>query len=151
MRKPKRASGDERVRNVGNGLLLRRRQKEDGSGVEPCPAQPDAEGGVCLAMALAQLAARLNCTEYKNWVKAGHSLLLLRAALQRYAGEQVQAFHRQLVARGAARLTPSGRGCRGSCIPRGRQVRHGALLFLQPWERGEDFGALQPRLVLPVA
>ncbi|XP_015273958.1 PREDICTED: uncharacterized protein CXorf38 homolog isoform X3 [Gekko japonicus] len=74
-------------------------------------------------MALAELAARLNCTEYKNWVKAGHSLLLLRAALQRYAGEQVQAFHRQLVARGTARLAPSGRSCRGRCTPRGRQFQ----------------------------
>ncbi|XP_077199023.1 uncharacterized protein CXorf38 homolog isoform X2 [Paroedura picta] len=85
-------------------------------------------------MALAELAARLNCTEYKNWVKAGHSLLLLRSALQRYAGEQVHAFHRQLVARGAARLAPPGRGCRGSCTPRGRQFQP-ACTLCKEWKK----------------
>nr|XP_028583202.1 uncharacterized protein CXorf38 homolog isoform X2 [Podarcis muralis] len=73
-------------------------------------------------MALAELASRLNCAEYKNWVKAGHSLLLLRAALQRFTGEQVQAFHRQLVARSSARLSPSGLRCSGRCTPRGKQA-----------------------------
>ncbi|XP_054829109.1 uncharacterized protein CXorf38 homolog isoform X2 [Eublepharis macularius] len=85
-------------------------------------------------MALAELAARLNCKEYKNWVKAGHSLLLLRAALQRYAGEQVHAFHRQLVARGAARLAPLGRGCAGSCTPRGRQFQP-ACSLCKAWKK----------------
>ncbi|KAM6448069.1 uncharacterized protein CXorf38 homolog isoform 2-T2 [Liasis olivaceus] len=74
-------------------------------------------------MALAELAARLNCAEYKNWLKAGHSLLLLRAALQRFAGEQIHAFHRQLIASDSARLTPPGRRCGGRCTPRGKQFQ----------------------------
>ncbi|XP_066475025.1 uncharacterized protein CXorf38 homolog isoform X2 [Tiliqua scincoides] len=85
-------------------------------------------------MALAELAARLNCAEYKNWVKAGHSLLLLRAALQRFAGEQVQAFHRQLVARSSARLAPPGRQCSGSCNPRGKQFQP-ACSLCKEWKR----------------
>ncbi|XP_037758465.1 uncharacterized protein CXorf38 homolog isoform X2 [Chelonia mydas] len=70
-------------------------------------------------MELAELAARLNCAEYKNWVKAGHCLVLLRDALQRFAGEQLRAFHRQLL----ARLPPPGRLCRSRCLPRGRQFQ----------------------------
>ncbi|XP_048348260.1 uncharacterized protein CXorf38 homolog [Sphaerodactylus townsendi] len=85
-------------------------------------------------MALAELAARLNCAEYKNWVKAGHGLLLLRAALQRYVGEQIHAFHRQLVARHADRLAPSGRGCTGSCTPRGRQFQP-ACSLCKEWKK----------------
>ncbi|XP_015746535.1 uncharacterized protein CXorf38 homolog isoform X1 [Python bivittatus] len=74
-------------------------------------------------MALAELAARLNSAEYKNWLKAGHSLLLVRAALQRFAGEQIHAFHRQLIASDSARLTPPGRRCGGRCTPRGKQFQ----------------------------
>ncbi|XP_053242887.1 uncharacterized protein CXorf38 homolog isoform X1 [Podarcis raffonei] len=85
-------------------------------------------------MALAELASRLNCAEYKNWVKAGHSLLLLRAALQRFAGEQVQAFHRQLVARSSARLSPSGLRCSGRCTPRGKQFQP-ACSLCKEWKK----------------
>ncbi|XP_062982595.1 uncharacterized protein CXorf38 homolog [Elgaria multicarinata webbii] len=81
-------------------------------------------------MALAELAARLNCAEYKNWVKAGHSLLLLRAALQRFAGEQIHAFHRQLV----ARLGPLGARCSGRCIPRGKQFQP-ACSLCKEWKK----------------
>ncbi|XP_028583201.2 uncharacterized protein CXorf38 homolog isoform X1 [Podarcis muralis] len=85
-------------------------------------------------MALAELASRLNCAEYKNWVKAGHSLLLLRAALQRFAGEQVQAFHRELVARSSARLSPSGLRCSGRCTPRGKQFQP-ACSLCKEWKK----------------
>ncbi|XP_020639538.3 uncharacterized protein CXorf38 homolog isoform X1 [Pogona vitticeps] len=85
-------------------------------------------------MALAELAARLNCAEYKNWVKAGHSLVLLRAALERFAGEQVEAFHRQLVARDAARLSPPGRRCSGQCAPRGKQFQP-ACSLCKEWKK----------------
>uniref|UniRef100_A0ABM5FY46 Uncharacterized protein CXorf38 homolog isoform X3 n=1 Tax=Pogona vitticeps TaxID=103695 RepID=A0ABM5FY46_9SAUR len=85
-------------------------------------------------MALAELAARLNCAEYKNWVKAGHSLVLLRAALERFAGEQVEAFHRQLVARDAARLSPPGRRCSGRCAPRGKQFQP-ACSLCKEWKK----------------
>ncbi|XP_044297851.1 uncharacterized protein CXorf38 homolog isoform X1 [Varanus komodoensis] len=81
-------------------------------------------------MALAELAARLNCAEYKNWVKAGHSLLLLRGALQRFAHEQVHAFHRQLV----ARLAPLGGRCSGRCIPRGKQFQPSCSLCKE-WKK----------------
>ncbi|KAM9173048.1 uncharacterized protein CXorf38 homolog isoform 1-T1 [Pangshura tecta] len=81
-------------------------------------------------MALAELAARLNCAEYKNWVKAGHCLLLLRDALQRFAGEQLRAFHRQLL----ARLAPAGRLCRSRCLPRGRQFQSSCSLCTE-WKK----------------
>ncbi|XP_053861792.1 uncharacterized protein CXorf38 homolog isoform X2 [Malaclemys terrapin pileata] len=85
-------------------------------------------------MALAELAARLNCAEYKNWVKAGHCLVLLRDALQRFAGEQLRAFHRQLLARSPARLAPPGRLCRGRCLPRGRQFQSSCSLCTE-WKK----------------
>uniref|UniRef100_A0A2R9CMB2 Chromosome X open reading frame 38 n=1 Tax=Pan paniscus TaxID=9597 RepID=A0A2R9CMB2_PANPA len=47
-------------------------------------------------MVLSELAARLNCAEYKNWVKAGHCLLLLRSCLQGFVGREVLSFHRGL-------------------------------------------------------
>uniref|UniRef100_A0A8C3S8P5 Chromosome X open reading frame 38 n=1 Tax=Chelydra serpentina TaxID=8475 RepID=A0A8C3S8P5_CHESE len=85
-------------------------------------------------MALAELAARLNCAEYKNWVKAGHCLVLLRDALQRFAGEQLRAFHRQLLARSPARLAPPGRLCRSRCLPRGRQFQSSCSLCTE-WKK----------------
>ncbi|XP_043361805.1 uncharacterized protein CXorf38 homolog isoform X2 [Dermochelys coriacea] len=79
-----------------------------------------------------ELAARLNCAEYKNWVKAGHCLVLLRDALQRFAGEQLRAFHRQLL----ARLAPPGRLCRSRCrcLPRGRQFQPSCSLCTE-WKK----------------
>lgn len=74
-------------------------------------------------MALVELAVRLNSAEYKNWLKAGHSCLLLKAALQRFADEQIHVFHCQLIASDSARLIPSGFRCDGHYIPRDKQVR----------------------------
>uniref|UniRef100_A0A8D2GMV7 Chromosome X open reading frame 38 n=1 Tax=Urocitellus parryii TaxID=9999 RepID=A0A8D2GMV7_UROPR len=73
-------------------------------------------------MVLSELAARLNCAEYKNWVKAGHCLLLLRSCLQGFVGREVLSFHRGLLAE-APGLSPSAT-CRGGsrCSPRARQV-----------------------------
>lgn len=71
---------------------------------------------------LSELAVRLNCAEYKNWVKAGHCLLLLRSCLQGFIRREVLSFHRGLLA------TVPGLGphaiCRGGsrCSPRARQV-----------------------------
>ncbi|XP_032076276.1 uncharacterized protein CXorf38 homolog [Thamnophis elegans] len=48
-------------------------------------------------MALAELAARLNCAKYKNWLKDRHSHHLLKAALQHFADEQIHVFHRHSV------------------------------------------------------
>ncbi|CAD7681981.1 unnamed protein product [Nyctereutes procyonoides] len=74
-------------------------------------------------MVLSELAARLNCTEYKNWVKAGHCLLLLRGCLQGFVAREVLAFHRGLLA-----ATPSlgpRAACRSGsrCSPRARQFQ----------------------------
>lgn len=73
-------------------------------------------------MVLAELAARLNCAEYKNWVKAGHCLLLLRGCLQGFVSREVLAFHRGLLA-AAPSLGPRAACRSGSrCSPRARQV-----------------------------
>ncbi|XP_047297827.1 uncharacterized protein CXorf38 isoform X5 [Homo sapiens] len=73
-------------------------------------------------MVLSELAARLNCAEYKNWVKAGHCLLLLRSCLQGFVGREVLSFHRGLLA-AAPGLGPRA-VCRGGsrCSPRARQA-----------------------------
>lgn len=73
-------------------------------------------------MVPSELAARLNCAEYKNWVKAGHCLLLLRGCLQGFVGREVLAFHRALLA-AAPGLGPQAACRSGSrCSPRARQV-----------------------------
>nr|XP_030690789.1 uncharacterized protein CXorf38 homolog isoform X2 [Globicephala melas] len=74
-------------------------------------------------MVLSELAARLNCAEYKNWVKAGHCLLLLRGCLQGFVGREVLAFHRSLLA-AAPGLGPLATCRSGSrCSPRARQFQ----------------------------
>ncbi|KAM9041580.1 uncharacterized protein CXorf38 homolog isoform 3-T3 [Megaptera novaeangliae] len=74
-------------------------------------------------MVLSELAARLNCAEYKNWVKAGHCLLLLRGCLQGFVGREVLAFHRSLLA-AAPGLGPRAACRSGSrCSPRARQFQ----------------------------
>lgn len=73
-------------------------------------------------MVLSELAVRLNCAEYKNWVKAGHCLLLLRGCLQGFVGREVLAFHSSLLA-AAPGLGPRAACSSGSrCSPRARQV-----------------------------
>ncbi|XP_060230790.1 uncharacterized protein CXorf38 homolog isoform X2 [Meriones unguiculatus] len=74
-------------------------------------------------MVLSELAARLNCTEYKNWVKAGHCLLLLRSSLQGFVRREVLSFHRGLLA-AVPGLGPHAT-CRGGsrCSPRARQFQ----------------------------
>ncbi|XP_068390188.1 uncharacterized protein CXorf38 homolog [Eschrichtius robustus] len=74
-------------------------------------------------MVLSELAARLNCVEYKNWVKAGYCLLLLRGCLQGFVGREVLAFHRSLLA-AAPGLGPRAACRSGSrCSPRARQFQ----------------------------
>lgn len=73
-------------------------------------------------MVLSELAARLNCAEYKNWVKAGHCLLLLRGCLQGFIRREMLAFHRGLLA-SAPGLGPRATCRSGSqCSPHARQV-----------------------------
>ncbi|XP_074851083.1 uncharacterized protein CXorf38 homolog isoform X1 [Carettochelys insculpta] len=76
------------------------------------------------------LLERLNCAEYKNWVKAGHCLLVLRDALERFAGEQTRLFHRQLL----ARLAPPRRPCSSRCRPQGKQFQSSCSLCTQ-WKK----------------
>lgn len=73
-------------------------------------------------MVLSELAARLNCAEYKNWVKAGQCLLLLRSSLQGFVNREVLSFHRGLLT-AVPGLGPQAT-CRGGsrCSPRARQV-----------------------------
>ncbi|KAG8508033.1 putative protein CXorf38 [Galemys pyrenaicus] len=74
-------------------------------------------------MVLSELAARLNCAEYKNWVKAGHCLLLLRGCLQGFVGREVLAFHQGLLA-AVPGLGPRAACCSLSrCSPRARQFQ----------------------------
>ncbi|EDL97635.1 similar to RIKEN cDNA 1810030O07 (predicted) [Rattus norvegicus] len=72
-------------------------------------------------MVLSELAARLNCAEYKNWVKAGQCLLLLRSCLQGFVNREVLSFHRGLLI-AVPGLGPQAT-CRGGsrCSPRARQ------------------------------
>ncbi|XP_073422105.1 uncharacterized protein CXorf38 homolog [Dendrobates tinctorius] len=67
-------------------------------------------------MALHGLFARLNCREYKNWMKAGHCLLLLQSRLQGYIDKEMQAFHRQL-----ANTVTASRQRRCQCRAKGKQ------------------------------
>lgn len=107
-------------------------------------------------MVLSELAARLNCTEYKNWVKAGHCLLLLRGCLQGFVAREVLAFHRGLLA-----ATPSlgpRAACRSGsrCSPRARQVSPWLYSHPPSWSPSTGSGALpgaaltaKPRAHLP--
>ena len=73
-------------------------------------------------MVLSELAVRLNCAEYKNWVKAGYCLLLLSGCLQGFVGREMLAFHSRLLA-AAPGLGPRAACSGGSrCSPRARQV-----------------------------
>ncbi|XP_016042746.1 uncharacterized protein CXorf38 homolog isoform X2 [Erinaceus europaeus] len=74
-------------------------------------------------MVLSELAARLNSAEYKNWVKAGHCLLLLRGCLQGFIDREMLAFHQGLLA-AAPSLGPRATCRSGSrCSPRARQFQ----------------------------
>ncbi|KAF6090259.1 hypothetical protein HJG60_003503 [Phyllostomus discolor] len=85
-------------------------------------------------MVLSELAARLNCAEYKNWVKAGQCLLLLRGCLQGFIGQEMLAFHRGLLA-SAPGLGPRAACHSGSrCSPRARQF-HPQCQVCAEWKR----------------
>ncbi|XP_037368414.1 uncharacterized protein CXorf38 homolog isoform X2 [Talpa occidentalis] len=74
-------------------------------------------------MVLSELAARLNCAEYKNWVKAGHCLLLLRGCLQGFVGREVLAFHRGLLAAVPGLGPRAACSSLSRCSPRARQFQ----------------------------
>ncbi|XP_043847292.1 uncharacterized protein CXorf38 homolog isoform X2 [Dromiciops gliroides] len=85
-------------------------------------------------MVLSELAVRLNSTEYKNWVKAGHCLLLLRSCLQGFIRAEVEAFHQRVLA-AAPNLGPHA-SCSGGvrCTPRARQFQPQCQLCAE-WKR----------------
>ncbi|KAM5179466.1 uncharacterized protein CXorf38 homolog isoform 2-T2 [Mantella aurantiaca] len=49
-------------------------------------------------MAVPNLLLRLNCREYKNWMKAGYCLQILQSRLQGYIDSEMQRLHRQITA-----------------------------------------------------
>ncbi|XP_069492640.1 uncharacterized protein CXorf38 homolog [Ambystoma mexicanum] len=71
-------------------------------------------------MVLSELALRLNNADYKNWVKAGHCLLLLKSSLESFLGSQMKLFHQCLLSEspGLGR-----RRCTGQCRAQGRQFQ----------------------------
>ncbi|XP_075706878.1 uncharacterized protein CXorf38 homolog [Rhinoderma darwinii] len=70
-------------------------------------------------MALPGLMARLNCREYKNWMKAGQCLLMLQSRLRGYVDAEMQRFHRQL----ASRITAPRQRKRCQCRAKGKQFQ----------------------------
>lgn len=71
-------------------------------------------------MELPNLRQRLNCLEYKNWMKAGICLEILKSALQGYIETEMKTFHRQII----AEISPSARHIPGyQCRIQGKQFQ----------------------------
>ncbi|XP_035526727.1 uncharacterized protein CXorf38-like [Morone saxatilis] len=67
-------------------------------------------------MVLEELATRLNDREYKNWLKAGRCLLLLRDGLHPFISQRMRAFHADLINQNSLLRKPCETS---SCRPRG--------------------------------
>ncbi|KAF1383413.1 hypothetical protein PFLUV_G00131650 [Perca fluviatilis] len=65
-----------------------------------------------------ELAVRLNDKEYKNWLKAGRCLLILKDGLHPFITDHVRAFHRDLLNQNTLLRKP----CVTSCKPRGNRL-----------------------------
>ncbi|XP_034744586.1 uncharacterized protein CXorf38-like [Etheostoma cragini] len=65
-----------------------------------------------------ELAVRLNDKEYKNWLKAGRCLLILKDGLHPFINDQMRAFHRDLLNQNTLLRKP----CVISCKPRGNKL-----------------------------
>ncbi|XP_053186386.1 uncharacterized protein CXorf38 homolog [Scomber japonicus] len=65
-----------------------------------------------------QLEVRLNNKEYKNWLKAGRCLLILKEGLHPFVNRETRHFHRHLLDQVALLQTP----CMTSCRPRGNKL-----------------------------
>ncbi|XP_066456035.1 uncharacterized protein CXorf38 homolog isoform X2 [Eleutherodactylus coqui] len=85
---------------------------------EALPGNNWASPGCEVNMAQSGLLARLNCREYKNWMKAGHCLLMLQCPLQGYIQREMLAFHQLLAAR--IRGPTPRRRCQ--CRAKGKEV-----------------------------
>lgn len=66
-----------------------------------------------------ELTYRLNDDEYKNWLKAGRCLLLLKDGLLPFTDQQMRAFHRDLLNQYALLRRPCETS---SCAPRGNKL-----------------------------
>ncbi|XP_030074430.1 uncharacterized protein CXorf38 homolog [Microcaecilia unicolor] len=71
-------------------------------------------------MAPVELMARLNSVSYKNWVKGGHCLLLLKRSLEGFVGSCMETFHGSLLSHSPVL---KGTECSGYCRPRGKQFQ----------------------------
>ncbi|CAH2220307.1 Hypothetical predicted protein [Pelobates cultripes] len=65
-------------------------------------------------MALTGLLQRLNSMGYKNWIKAGHCLLLLKGSLQEFVVSEMKSFHRELRSKIPAALQNSSCQCKAT-------------------------------------
>ncbi|KAG8450515.1 hypothetical protein GDO86_002969 [Hymenochirus boettgeri] len=68
-------------------------------------------------MAQSGLLLRLNNREYKNWMKAGQCLLMLKDSIQDFIASEMSVFHQQL----RARISTPTTKCR--CKARGKQFQ----------------------------
>ncbi|CAJ1071636.1 LOW QUALITY PROTEIN: uncharacterized protein CXorf38 homolog [Xyrichtys novacula] len=69
-------------------------------------------------MSLEDLAARLNNTEYKNWLKAGRCLLILREGLHPFVSHHTRAFHADLLNQNTLLRRPC---VTSTCKPKGNK------------------------------
>ncbi|XP_074545029.1 uncharacterized protein CXorf38 [Halichoeres trimaculatus] len=70
-------------------------------------------------MVLEDLAVRLNDREYKNWLKAGRCLLILKEALHPFITRHMRAFHGDLLHRNSRLRKPCDTS---ACLPRGNKL-----------------------------
>ncbi|XP_040000582.1 uncharacterized protein CXorf38-like isoform X2 [Xiphias gladius] len=66
-----------------------------------------------------QLVVRLNDREYKNWLKAGRCLLILKDGLHPFIGQQMRAFHGDLLNQNPLLRKPCETS---SCKPKGNKL-----------------------------
>uniref|UniRef100_A0A3B5LHY9 Uncharacterized protein n=1 Tax=Xiphophorus couchianus TaxID=32473 RepID=A0A3B5LHY9_9TELE len=80
-----------------------------------------------------ELTFRLNDEEYKNWLKAGRCLLILKDGLLPFTDQQLRAFHGDLL----NQYPPLRRPCEtSSCKPRGNTVGFDPLFpVCAEWQR----------------
>ncbi|XP_037537395.1 uncharacterized protein CXorf38-like [Nematolebias whitei] len=78
-----------------------------------------------------ELTVRLNDQEYKNWLKAGRCLLILKDVLHPYTDHHMRAFHKDLLNQHALLRTP----CRtASCKPAGNKLSSPCRVCLE-WQK----------------
>nr|XP_019956994.1 PREDICTED: uncharacterized protein CXorf38 homolog [Paralichthys olivaceus] len=66
-----------------------------------------------------ELLLRLNDSEYKNWLKAGRCLLILKSGLHPFTSQHMRGFHRDLLTHSPGLRRPCETN---ACRPRGNKV-----------------------------